>query len=159
MIKINSKHFFMVAFTAVLLCSCGRNIIYTDSVKIPDEQWSMYDTGKFACQIDDTIGSYNISFSVRTSTDYPYRNLYMFIVTTFPSGSSQTDTIQSQLRNEKGEWLGKGVGDIREGIIPYKSNVFFPEKGEYHFKVIHGMRDTVLSGVYDIGMKISKRTK
>lgn len=142
----------------VLLTSCGRNILYSDVVKMKDEEWSMYDPANFSCPVNDTTGSYNVSFSVRTSTEYPYRNLFLFVVTTFPSGTTLTDTVQGMLTDEKGEWLGKGVGDIREVAIPYKSNVFFPEAGEYHFRVIHGMRDTVLNGVYDIGLKISLRT-
>ena len=63
----------------------------------------------------------------------------------------------SQVTDEKGKWLGRGAGDIRELTIPFKSNVYFPEKGEYHFRVIQGMRDTILKGVYDVGMKISLR--
>jgi len=59
--------------------------------------------------------------------------------------------------DEKGNWLGRGTGNIRELTVPFKSNVWFPETGEYHFRVMHGMRDTVLHGVRDIGMKISRR--
>ncbi|HUW92602.1 MAG TPA: gliding motility lipoprotein GldH [Bacteroidales bacterium] len=142
----------------VLLTSCGRNTLYSDIVRMKDAEWTMYDPANFSCTVNDTTGSYNVNFAVRTSTDYPYRNLFLFVITTFPSGTSLTDTIQGILTDEKGQWLGKGAGDIREVIIPYKSNIFFPETGEYHFRVIHGMRDTVLNGVYDLGMKISLRT-
>jgi len=142
-----------------LLISCGKGTLYSDTVKMEEGQWSMYDPAKYACIINDTTGSYNLTFSIRTSSDYHYRNIYMFVITSLPSGVSLTDTVQGILTNEKGEWLGKGAGDIREVTIPYKSNVFFPENGEYHFRVIHGMRDTVLNGVYDLGIKIAKRTK
>lgn len=155
---VNRKIFLPALTVIVLLTSCGRNTLYSDVVKMDNAKWSMYDPAGFACNVRDTTGSYNVSLSVRTSTDYPYRNLYLFVVTTFPSGTSLTDTVQGILTDEKGEWLGKGAGDIREVVIPFKSNVFFPEAGEYHFRVIHGMRDTVLTGVYDIGMKISLRT-
>ncbi len=154
--RINSSKIFVTALLLPLLLSCERGVLYSDVVKMEEEQWSMYVPAKFACAINDTIGSYNLSFTVRTSSDYPYRNLYMFVITTFPSGLSIADTLQGVLSNEKGEWLGKGTGDIRELTIPYKSNVFFPEKGEYHFRVIHGMRDTVLPGVYDFGITIAK---
>ena len=148
----------VILLTLLSVMSCSRGILYTDTVKMNDEKWSMYDPAKFSCSINDTTGSYNLTVSVRTSTSYPYRNIHLFIVTSFPSGTSITDTIHGSIRNEQGEWMGKGVGDIRELTIPYKSNVFFPESGEYHFKVIQGMRDTVLNGVYDLGLKIAKRT-
>ncbi|MCI0523434.1 MAG: gliding motility lipoprotein GldH [Bacteroidales bacterium] len=147
----------IIAGTLLLLLtmSCLRGTYYADTVKMAGETWSMYDPGKFSCAIDDTATVYDITLSVRTSTDYPYRNLYLFVVTVFPSGTSVTDTIQGMVTDEKGNWLGRGAGDLREVTIPYKSNIYFPENGEYHFKVIHGMRDTLLRGVYDIGMRIS----
>jgi len=117
----------------------------------------MHDPAKYSCTVDDTVMTYDIGLSLRTTTDYPYRNIYIFMVTTFPSGTSVTDTLHAMVTDEKGRWLGKGTGNIRELTVPFKSKVWFPEAGEYHFRVMHGMRDTVLTGVRDIGMKISRR--
>lgn len=117
----------------------------------------MFDPARYACEIDDTVRTYNMKLSLRTSTEYPYRNIYLFMMTTFPSGSVMTDTIHAMVTDEKGKWLGRGTGAVRELTIPYKSNVYFPEQGKYHFRVVHGMRDTILKGVYDMGMKISFR--
>lgn len=142
---------------AVMASACQRNLRYSENYRIEDGKWSMYDPAKYACTIDDTLKTYNIGLSLRTSTDYPYRNIYLFVLTTFPSGTVITDTLQTMVTDEKGKWLGRGAGDIRELTIPFKSNVYFPEKGEYHFRVIQGMRDTILKGVYDVGMKISLR--
>lgn len=156
------KNKFYPVIAAIALCilsACGRNTLYSEAKRMPDEKWNMYDPASFSCAVKDTVNAYDVSFSIRTSTDYPYRNLFLFVVTSFPSGYSLTDTVQYAVANEKGEWLGRGVGDIREMTMHYKTNVFFPEKGEYHFRIIHGMRDTVLNGVYDFGMKIGKRKK
>lgn len=148
-----------IIFTALLLAAaalaCDRSIHYSEIYRLDEGNWSIYDPAKFACTIDDTVKTYNIELSMRTSTEYPYRNIYLFILTTFPSGTSVTDTLHAMVTDEKGRWLGKGTGDLRELPIPYKANVYFPESGEYHFRVIHGMRDTILQGVYDLGMKVS----
>lgn len=140
---------------AVITISCHRNTIFSDNYRIEERQWSMYDPASYTCTIDDTVSTFNIDLSVRTSTDYPYRNMYLFISTTFPSGTTVTDTLHTMITDEKGKWLGRGAGDLRELTIPYKSNVYFPEMGEYHIKIIHGMRDTMLKGVYDMGLKIT----
>jgi gliding motility-associated lipoprotein GldH len=142
----------LLAVTAV---ACNRSVRYSENYSLEDGKWSMYEPAKYSCAIDDTVKTYNIALSLRTSPEYPYRNIYLFILTTFPSGTVITDTLQAMVTDEKGEWLGRGAGEIRELSIPYKSNVYFPESGEYHFRVIHGMRDTILNGVYDMGMKIS----
>jgi gliding motility-associated lipoprotein GldH len=157
------KKISLIAIAPVILLSilagCGRNTLYTETKLMTDEKWGMYDPATFHCTVNDTISSYDVSFSVRTSSAYPYRNLYLFVVTSFPSGTSLTDTIQYAIANEKGEWLGRGAGNIRELTLHYKTNVFFPEKGKYDFRVIHGMREPVLNGVYDFGMTIRKRKK
>lgn len=140
---------------AVVTLSCDRGAVFSGNYHMEDKQWSMYDPARYAFTIEDTLSLYNIDLSVRTSTDYPYRNLYLFVVTAFPSGTTVTDTVHAMVADEKGKWLGRGAGDLRELTIPYKSNVYFPELGEYHFRVIHGMRDTLLKGVYDMGIRIS----
>ncbi len=142
----------MIAAAAM---ACDRSIQYSENYTLDEGKWSMFDPAKYTCPIDDTVKTYDIQLSLRTSTDYPYRNIYLFIVTSFPSGAFVTDTLQAAVTDEKGRWLGKGTGDLRELTIPFKSNVYFPESGDYHFRVIHGMRDTLLNGVYDMGMKIS----
>ena len=74
----------------------------------------MYDNAKYTCTIDDTVKTYDIRLSLRTSSEYPYRNIYLFMVTTFPSGTTVTDTLHAMVTDEKGHWLGKGTGNIRE---------------------------------------------
>ena len=150
-----SKIIAAVLMIAVAAMACDRSIQYSENYSLEKGRWSMFDPAKYTCAIDDTLKIYNIQLSLRTSTDYPYRNIYLFVVTSFPSGTFVTDTIQAMVTDEKGRWLGKGTGDLRELTIPFKSNVYFPESGDYHFRVIHGMRDTLLNGVYDMGMKIS----
>jgi len=145
----------IIIMLAVITAACQRNVKYSENYRVEDGNWSMFDQAKYTCTIDDTLKTYNIGLSLRTSTEYPYRNIYLFVLTTFPSGTVITDTIQAMVTDEKGKWLGRGAGDIRELTIPFKSNVYFPEKGEYHFRVIHGMRDTTLKGVYDVGLRIS----
>lgn len=151
--------FLAVTLLAMMTVSCDKGILFTDSYRLEGRNWSMYDPARYSCVIEDSLSTFNIDFTVRTSTDYPYRNMYLFVVTSFPSGDTVTDTINAMVADEKGKWLGRGAGDLRELTIPYKSNVYFPEKGEYHFSVIQGMRDTVLKGVHDMGMKISRRER
>jgi len=142
---------------AIAATACNRGIHYSENQRIEEGEWNMFDPAKYACTVDDTVMTYDIGLSLRTTTDYPYRNIYLFMVTTFPSGTTVTDTLHAMVTDEKGHWLGKGTGNIRELTVPFKSNVWFPEAGEYHFRVMHGMRDTVLTGVRDVGMKISRR--
>ncbi len=120
---------------------------------------SLTDIPVFRFPVKDTVNSNNIFFTIRTGTSYPFRNIYLFVTTSSPDGKSVTDTLQYELADEKGNWYGKGFGDIHELKLPYKSNVFFPVSGTYQVNIQHGMRIEDLKGVYDIGLRVEKTVK
>lgn len=143
----------------LVLSSCNNSVVYTDSVAMTDNKWQLMNVASFTSTITDTLNSNNLFFILRTGSDYPFRNIYLFVTATSPGGSNITDTLQYYLADDKGKWYGKGFGDVHELKLPYKSNVFFPAKGEYIFKIQHGMRSQELTGVYDIGFRIEKISK
>jgi gliding motility-associated lipoprotein GldH len=143
----------------LLLLSCNGRVVYTNSQAMPSEIWKLTDVASFKVPVTDTINSNNVSFTIRNGSSYPFRNIYLFVTTTSPDGKELTDTLQYELADETGKWNGKGFGDVHELNLPYKSNVFFPLKGIYQFRVQHGMRTENLKGVYDIGLKIEKYKK
>jgi gliding motility-associated lipoprotein GldH len=124
-----------------------------------EETWKLMDICTFKVPISDTINSNNVIFTVRSGSSFPFRNIYLFVSTISPDGRKITDTLQYNLADEKGKWYGRGLGDIHELNLPYKSNVYFPLKGTYEFKIQHGMRMENLKGVYDIGLRIEKIRK
>lgn len=160
MIKgINRFSFAFILTFSYLLSSCTSNVVYTDSVAMPADTWALMNIPSFNMSVTDTLNSNNIFFTIRTGTSYPFRNIYLFATTISPDGKSITDTLQYNLADEKGKWYGKGFSDIHELRLPYKTNVFFPRKGLYQFKIQHGMRVEDLIGVYDFGVRIEKISK
>jgi gliding motility-associated lipoprotein GldH len=154
--KINRlKYFLLISFPALLI-SCNSNLVYTDVATMPDITWNLLDNPDFRFPVADTTKSTNVFFTIRTGSQYPFRNIFLFVTTTSPDGKSLTDTLEYKIADEKGSWLGKGLGDIHELKLPYKQNVFFPLKGTYHFKIQHGMRIGDLKGVYDVGLRVEK---
>lgn len=143
----------------IFLMSCNRDVVYTDSVAMPAKTWELTNIPVFSVPVKDTLSANNISFLIRSSSSYPYRNLYLFVTTTSPLGKSITDTLQYSISDEKGNRAGKGFGDVHELVLPFKSNIFFPVRGTYSFKIQHGMRIGSLKGVYDFGIMIKKTGK
>ena len=142
-----------------MLFSCDSNVVFSDSKSMQKSTWNLMDPASFGVKIQDTLTSDNIYFTIRTGSDYPFRNIWLFIRTISPEGKVIGDTVQYFLMNEKGKRLGKGFGDIREINLPYKSNVYFPSTGTYKFTVQHGMRTEDLKGVYDFGLRVEKINK
>lgn len=138
------------------LASCDRNVVFSDTRDMDNSTWNLMNAADFTVPVNDTISSNNIFFTIRTGSGYPFRNIWLFVRTISPDGKIIGDTIQYYLFDEKGERYGKGFGDIRELRLPYKSNVYFPGKGNYRFTVQHGMREEDLKGVYDFGLRVEK---
>jgi len=160
MIKgINRFSFIIVLIFLLLLLSCNSHVVYTNSEQMAKETWTLMDIPTFKVPITDTLNSNNVIFTIRSGSAYPFRNIFLFVSTTSPDGKKITDTLQYNLADEKGKWYGKGFGDVHELNLPYKSNVYFPIKGTYEFKIQHGMRIENLKGVYDFGLRIVKHTK
>lgn len=149
----------LVVLMVVPLLCCGRNVIFTESDAMPEKKWELTNILAFDIPVTDTLTSKNIYFTIRTGTSYPFRNIYLFVTTNSPDGRSITDTLQYNIADENGNWYGKGFGDIHELNLPFKTNVFFPEKGTYQIKVQHGMRLEDLKGVYDFGIRIVRSEK
>jgi gliding motility-associated lipoprotein GldH len=156
-IRVTKSILILIAGSLIFLLSCKNNILFTDSAEMPGSTWNLSNTPEFKVEITDTINRSNVFFTIRTGTDYSFRNIWLFATTTSPDGKKiLTDTLEYELADEKGNWYGKGFGDIHELILPYRTNVFFPRKGVYIFKIQHGMRAGDLKGVYDIGLRIEK---
>jgi len=146
MIKGISKYSLLpVVILFLLMVGCKKDLIYTDSINIPSEEWSLDFIPEFKPVIDDTISICTFFLTIRTGTSYPYRNIWLFVNTISPSGKSITDTLQYMLA---------------ELDLPFRrTGIYFPEKGTYSIKVRHGMRNENLKGVYDLGLRISKIKK
>jgi gliding motility-associated lipoprotein GldH len=158
-IRKNNKHFLLLAAFLAVLTSCNTGTIYTDSVPLKAKKWELMNMLTFNVPVSDTINSNNIFFTIRTGSSYPFRNIFLFVRTTSPDGRSITDTLEYKLADEKGHWYGKGFGDIRELNLPYKTNIYFPLRGNYRFSIQHGMRVEDLEGIYDFGLRIEKTGK
>ena len=158
----NAKRYFLAvillaAMAAAILPSCVRKNVYSKVYSIDEPGWSIYNQLIFSAPISDTLTPSDILLTIRSNSGYPYRNIFLFITTTSPEGYSIKDTLEYYLADEKGNWLGKGLGDIHELTVPFKTNVVFPYAGNYQFRIEQGMRTDDLEGIIDVGLSIIKR--
>ena len=84
------------------------------------------------------------------------QNLFLFVTTTSPNGSTLRDTFECYLADERGKWTGSGWGDIYDNQFIYKGNIRFPVSGVYTFEYVQAMRTDKLDYISDIGLRIEK---
>lgn len=146
----------LISFTAILLFSCDPERIYEKNIRIPDGIWDRNNPVSFEVIVEDTISPHNLYINVRNAGMYPVSNLYLFVTTMAPSGHAIKDTVQIILADEKGRWMGKGLGDIWDNQQLYKTNVRFAQKGKYVFKYEQAMRLEKLPFILDVGLRVEK---
>lgn len=151
----NSKMLLMM-LCVVIFSSCNKNVVYSKYQTFQDNQWFAKDKAVFDLEIEDTQTLNNISLMVRHADTYPYNNLFLFVTTKYPDGKVLTDTMEVILANNKGEWMGSGVGDIFDFKVPIKRNVRFPLGGKYQFVFEQAMRVDPLPMIMDFGFEIEK---
>ena len=140
--------------TAFFLTNCRRDIVYSRFVSIPSEKWSIDSVASFEHAITDAAPDYRMLIYVRHTERYPYQNMWLFV-----GDSLHRDTIEFYLADDRGQWLGNKHHGFVEMPVLLEENYHFADTGTYHMSIQHGMRDSVLRGITDIGLEIIKNGK
>ncbi|MDP2540159.1 gliding motility lipoprotein GldH [Tenacibaculum discolor] len=152
--------FFLVA---MLLASCDSNSEFDNYITLPKSAWNKKNTIQFTFPINDSISKKNLFINLRNNKDYAYSNLFLITQMDFPDGQIIIDTLEYDMADVTGKFLGEGFTDIKENKLFYKENITFPRKGEYTFKVRQAMRKNgeiegveELEGITHVGFRIEK---
>lgn len=144
----------IILISTVLLASCNSNVFYFEKNTIDDDVWHLDNTLTYDVDIADTTRLYNFYIDIRNTNEYPKMNIFFFVKTTFPTGAIAVDTVECFLADPTGKWTGKGSGKLYDNLFLFRENVIFPMTGMYEFEITHGMRDTAINGVSEIGLRI-----
>jgi len=122
---------------------------------VDPQGWSLDSTLVLNVEPEEVNRGYALEMAVRHTVDYPYSNLFVFRNIILEQDTLYSDTLELSLADEYGEWNGKGSGLVREMVFPYRQNLLrFEESGAYRFTFAHGMRDTQLTGIERIGLRL-----
>lgn len=147
-------HKFFVAGILLCLMSCGSS---SDDVVMNaiNGQWNKKNQQKFDLTVADPQTPKNIIFVVRNNNEYPYSNIRFIAELKDPKGKiSSVDTLNYTLAQPNGEWIGSGFGETKEILFLYKMEHRFSEKGKYTLSVKQAMRNDILPGIEDLGIKV-----
>jgi gliding motility-associated lipoprotein GldH len=154
-LKIVKKHLFLAVFGAWALVSCGPAPILDELTTFEEHRWHMDSVVQVQWEPQDSGIPVFMSLYVRHLSDYPYNNLFLFRTISTMEGMVYADTVNVHLADELGHWNGSGMSDLKMMMVPVgKSAVRFKKGERYTLRVQHGMRDTVLNGIQDIGMRL-----
>jgi gliding motility-associated lipoprotein GldH len=150
--------FLIVGVLLILGCAVGctdGDALFRDFVDLPAAGWERDSAVQFDASVTDTAQPYVMLVSVRHTQAYPYRNLYLGRQIIGADGIEYQDTVEIQLADDRGTWLGEGVGGIKTLTVPFRGQaVSFQKAGPYRFRFQHVMRENPLPGVRSVGFTI-----
>lgn len=136
----------------VLLTACRSDIVFSRFSPIPSGEWHMDSVLCFDFTVPDTTAAYDMTVYVRHTERYPYQNIWLFV-----GDSTCRDTVGCFLADDRGRWLGDRHHGFIESTVSIGQNRHFPNQGMGYVEIRHGMRDTLLRGVMDIGVEIIRK--
>ena len=144
----------LLVVISVLLLSCQQGVVFTEFRSVGPSGWSADSVLVFAPVLVDSVATYDMQLTVRHTDRYAYQNLWMFVDVRQDSLVLRRDTIEVMLANERGEWLGGGVSKYTLPLLYLEGELL--KKGGYDILVQQGMREDILRGITDVGLKVIK---
>lgn len=139
----------IAVMAAISLSSCDPATVYHQYRSIDRFGWSEDSVLTFEVVGLEPNTPYDLSVHVRHTDVYSYQNLWLFV---------GEDTVDVELANDRGLWLGKHSGSYYEVEVPIRQEVVYTADTN-RVEIRHGMREIVLTGVTDIGLKFTKHGK
>ena len=144
-----------------LLQACDSNVVFSEYQSLDKANWKQDRLIAIDLAIQDTLALHNLYINLRNTKDYPYSNLFLIAKMSFPDNTIVVDTLEYEMTDANGRFLGSGFSDIKENKLFYKENVRFKQKGIYRFEVKQAMRErgkitgiSKLKGVSDVGISV-----
>lgn len=138
------------------ILACGKSPVYNHFVDV-ENLWFQDSVITFKVPIDDVSATYGINVLLRHNADYPFANLYMFRKIESADALIYQDTVNFQLADPSGKWLGSGIGELKTVARRYRNEaVRFSAPGTYTFYIQQGMRIDSLMGIDAVGLELFK---
>ncbi len=155
------RKFLIISALALGLMSCDSDRKFDEYQSIQNTVWLKGNIIEFNLPIEDTVSKNNLFINIRNNKEYEFSNLFLIAKIEFPNGFRVVDTLEYEMTDKAGYFLGTGYTDIKENKLFYKENVRFNQIGDYIIKVEQAMRKNgniqgldSLKGITDIGFRI-----
>ncbi|MCM1349370.1 MAG: gliding motility lipoprotein GldH [Firmicutes bacterium] len=154
--KVASIAIIACALTGIMESCSDKHDDFGDFNPLPAAGWAYGDTVSFnvhGLRNLPPAGRRSLKIGVRHHNDYAYRNLIMEV--TYTDGMRLVrDTVNMELADVYGAWLGSGVGPVYQKEATVNTSAAIPDSSTV--SVRHVMRVDTLPGIEQIGIIIEK---
>lgn len=143
----------MILSIGFLLASCGERPLFDESHSFEERTWDQKEKAVFELNVEDTINAYYFDVQLRTTTDYAYKNMWVYLYTTAPDGTTAKEALRINIADNTGKWIGVKSGSMVNSKLRFSAKSF-PLKGKYSFKMMQATNQEQLEEVVDIGLRV-----
>ncbi len=156
----------LVGFVVMILTAgCTSDVVLSDTKAISG-LWDKNSPVRFEFEQLDSLTTYNMFLTLRHTNAYKFNNIYLITALRYPQGKTITDTLEFRLAQPDGQWIGQGLGSVKEMKLWYQEGIQFSEEGNYNIIITHAVRNNgdvegvkLLEGISDVGFTIEKAPK
>jgi len=140
--------------------SCGEQPYFMETISFDGQKWTQNIMPEFKVNFEGDTSSYDVIFTFRTSTDYAYNNLWIYLTTAGPICPSISENTaffgrkakELKIAKPNGEWLGQKSGTFIENKLYYIRSKFC--KGTYTFKLEQGITIKEMQNISDVTIEV-----
>lgn len=132
-------------------CSSGE---FSRFAELPESGWAYGDSILISTAGTAGERQSELTVALRHNDKFPYRNLWIEISHPKADGKTHRDSINIELADIYGRWLGKGFGASYQcqATLPHKVNIPDSET----VKIRHIMRVDTIRGIEQIGITLAE---
>lgn len=145
----------------LVVSACDSIESFNEYQAIENYSWKKDAPVVFKVISSDTISKKNVFINIRNNKEYRFSSIFLIGKIKFPSGIQIIDTLEYEMTDARGNWLGTGFSDLKENKLFYKEAVQFSEEGSYEFSIqqaTRGINDVYgtepLEGITEVGLSI-----
>jgi gliding motility-associated lipoprotein GldH len=164
-------------FFLLILWSCEQTALYERSYTFKKNMWEQNVKPRFVVEIKELGKEHVFVLTLRTTTDYKYSNLWVFLNTKNPKGETTREPVEIAVTHADGSWVGKKTGTIvetevvfirskdgqlevfdRPGSPPRMLKCSLTEAGKYTFMIEQGITQMAIYEVLDLTFLVETPT-
>lgn len=154
-LKMTKTSIILALWIGILLSACSdTHPDFSRFTALPRRGWAYGDTIAITPEQLDSVNPKQLMVAVTHSEDYPYRNLWLELRYDDASGRQHVDSVNIEMADIYGRWLGNGIGAMYQREVPVASNVN-PKAGS-SVRIRHVMRVDTLRGLQHIGITLAE---
>lgn len=146
--------FLFIGLVGLMLFSCSDDAVYDQVESFEKKIWAQGEQIVFEVDVDDTIQPFDFEITLRTTTDYAFSNLWVYISSKAPDDVTSKVAQRINIARPDGSWIGKASGTIVESKLIYRTQSF-PFKGKYVFTIEQATQEEEIKEVLDLSLRIS----